>query len=255
MFDERCRNLDAKLRVQMRAEISKLAPPSAFDHDLRDPRPGRSHDDGRSHRGHVERGDSAALPRLSGTLTINPVNKFVAGFIGSPPMNFLEGELSGRKTARWRFRGQERDPAPGVCNKSQHAHWNPIVGKNRCAASGGELCRESLSTGSIGVLSVTANVESRGAHGPRGLSVSRCWRPSVTARIAAGETEPEINKPHVLDLRPRGFISLISRQRRLSPDRRAHGNRSIKDSHPFFRSADKRPSPFQRVEIWLWRYW
>ncbi len=45
-MDEPLSNLDAKLRVQMRAEISKAASKAEYHHDLCDARSDRSHDDG-----------------------------------------------------------------------------------------------------------------------------------------------------------------------------------------------------------------
>ena len=54
LFDEPLSNLDAKLRVQMRAEISKLHRRLERHHDLRHPRPGRGHDHGRPDRRHAQ---------------------------------------------------------------------------------------------------------------------------------------------------------------------------------------------------------
>ena len=72
-----------------------LAPPPApqDDHRLRHPRPGRGDDDGHPHRGH-ERG----LLQQVGTpqqLYEHPANRFVAGFIGSPAMNFVHVKVEG----------------------------------------------------------------------------------------------------------------------------------------------------------------
>ena len=49
-MDEPLSNLDAKLRVQMRADIAKLQHDLGDDDDLRHPRPGRGDDDGRPRR-------------------------------------------------------------------------------------------------------------------------------------------------------------------------------------------------------------
>lgn len=92
LFDEPLSNLDAKLRVQMRIELTKLhqrlnATMIYVTHDqveamtmadkivvLRD--------------GYVEQvGAPLDLYR-------NPANLFVAGFIGSPAMNFMEGKIT-----------------------------------------------------------------------------------------------------------------------------------------------------------------
>ena len=51
----RCRNLDAKLRVQMRTEIKELHQRLQDDVDLRHARPDRGDDDGRPHRRHARR--------------------------------------------------------------------------------------------------------------------------------------------------------------------------------------------------------
>lgn len=92
LFDEPLSNLDAKLRVQMRTEISKLhlkleATMIYVTHDqteamtmgerivvMKD--------------GYVQQVDSPL------NLYNNPENKFVAGFIGSPSMNFIEGKIT-----------------------------------------------------------------------------------------------------------------------------------------------------------------
>jgi multiple sugar transport system ATP-binding protein len=72
-----------------RARRSPAAPPARRHHDLRDPRPGRGHDHGRPHR-RPERGPYPADgPPLE--LYERPSNRFVAGFIGSPAMNFMDG--------------------------------------------------------------------------------------------------------------------------------------------------------------------
>ena len=91
LFDEPLSNLDAKLRVQMRIEIKRLhkklqATMVYVTHDqieamtmgdkivvLKD--------------GIVQQVDSPM------NLFNNPANKFVAGFIGSPSMNFLDGKI------------------------------------------------------------------------------------------------------------------------------------------------------------------
>ena len=49
LFDEPLSNLDAKLRVQMRVEISRLQRRLGDDHALRDARPGGGDDAGRPH--------------------------------------------------------------------------------------------------------------------------------------------------------------------------------------------------------------
>lgn len=91
LFDEPLSNLDAKLRVQMRTEISKLharlqATMIYVTHDQIEA---------------MTMGDricvlkDGLIQQVADPISLydNPSNKFVAGFIGSPPMNFAEGRL------------------------------------------------------------------------------------------------------------------------------------------------------------------
>ncbi len=92
LMDEPLSNLDAKLRVQMRAELIKL------HQRLRATTIYVTHDQVEAmtmgqrivvmRHGRIQQDDR---PRL---VYGNPVNKFVAGFIGSPSMNFLDGRLA-----------------------------------------------------------------------------------------------------------------------------------------------------------------
>ena len=62
LMDEPLSNLDALLRVQMRAEIASLQRTPWRDHRVRDPRPGRGDDDGNSRRGPARRAPAAVRP-------------------------------------------------------------------------------------------------------------------------------------------------------------------------------------------------
>lgn len=87
LFDEPLSNLDAKLRVQMRAEISDL------HHRLNATMIYVTHDQVEA----MTMGDKIVVMKDGKVQQIgsplylynHPINKFVAGFIGSPPMNFL----------------------------------------------------------------------------------------------------------------------------------------------------------------------
>ena len=72
LMDEPLSNLDAKLRVQMRAEIARLQRDLARDHDLRHPRPGRGDDDGRPGRRAQGRLPAAGRTRRSTSTTSRP---------------------------------------------------------------------------------------------------------------------------------------------------------------------------------------
>ncbi len=91
LFDEPLSNLDAKMRVQMRSEISRLhqeigATMIYVTHDQVEA---------------MTMGDRICVMRdgnimqVADPLTLfrQPENMFVAGFIGSPPMNLLKGKI------------------------------------------------------------------------------------------------------------------------------------------------------------------
>jgi multiple sugar transport system ATP-binding protein len=87
LFDEPLSNLDAKLRVQMRAELSGLhlrlnATMIYVTHDQVEAMTMASK---------IVVMKDGLVQQIGSPLYLynNPVNKFVAGFIGSPPMNFL----------------------------------------------------------------------------------------------------------------------------------------------------------------------
>jgi multiple sugar transport system ATP-binding protein len=92
LFDEPLSNLDAKLRVQMRAEISGL------HNRLEATMVYVTHDQVEA----MTMGDKIVVMRdgliqqIGDPLTLYnfPVNRFVAGFIGSPPMNFMSVKVS-----------------------------------------------------------------------------------------------------------------------------------------------------------------
>ena len=62
LMDEPLSNLDAKLRVQMRTEVSRIQQPARHDDGLRDPRPDRGDDARRPRRGDARRRAAAGRP-------------------------------------------------------------------------------------------------------------------------------------------------------------------------------------------------
>ncbi len=93
LFDEPLSNLDAKLRGQMRTELIRLA------RRLKTTMVYVTHDQIEAltmadrivvfHDGHIQQ---AGTPRQ---IYQRPANRFVAGFLGSPPMSFIGGRLEG----------------------------------------------------------------------------------------------------------------------------------------------------------------
>ena len=141
LFDEPLSNLDAKLRVTTRAELKRL------HHRLRTTTIYVTHDQEEA----MTLGDRIVVMK-DGVIqqadtplrTYNhPTNRFVAGFIGMPPMNFFdgaikmidgqmvfeEGQLSARPAA-----ADARDPKAG----NGHARGQPHAAAGR-AIPGGEL--------------------------------------------------------------------------------------------------------------------
>jgi len=92
LFDEPLSNLDAKLRVQMRTEISKLH--KKLDATI----VYVTHDQVEA----MTMGDrivvmnKGVVQQVAPPIELykNPVNKFVAGFIGSPAVNFIQGTIT-----------------------------------------------------------------------------------------------------------------------------------------------------------------
>jgi len=102
LFDEPLSNLDASLRVEMRAELSQLhrrldATIIYVTHDQIE---------AMTMGQRIAIMDEGCLQQYAEPLEVyrRPANIFVAGFIGSPSINFLEGTLEKAGDA-WEFRG------------------------------------------------------------------------------------------------------------------------------------------------------
>ena len=96
LFDEPLSNLDAKLRGQMRTEISRLQQRLGITTVY------VTHDQTEAMTlgdrvAVLKRRRAAAARRRRGSCYEQPVNLFVAGFIGSPPMNFMPATGEGRQ--------------------------------------------------------------------------------------------------------------------------------------------------------------
>ena len=94
LFDEPLSNLDAKLRVEMRAELKRL------HHRLSTTTVYVTHDQEEA----MTLGDrivvmkDGLIQQCGAPLEVynSPANRFVAGFVGTPPMNFFDGRLEAR---------------------------------------------------------------------------------------------------------------------------------------------------------------
>ena len=95
LMDEPLSNLDAKLRVEMRAKLKNL------QNELGITTIYVTHDqvEAMTLADRVVVMNNAKISQVSSPSEIynNPSNLFVAGFVGSPPMNFIHGEIKNNK--------------------------------------------------------------------------------------------------------------------------------------------------------------
>ncbi|MDI6725465.1 MAG: sn-glycerol-3-phosphate ABC transporter ATP-binding protein UgpC [Smithellaceae bacterium] len=125
LFDEPLSNLDAKLRVAMRTEISKLhkrlgATIIYVTHDQVE---------AMTMADRIFIMDKGALQQSGTPLTIyrQPANRFVAGFIGSPAMNFIEARLVHEGNGWFIDAGSFRLPLPGEFQPTLAAYLGQSV--------------------------------------------------------------------------------------------------------------------------------
>lgn len=120
LFDEPLSNLDAKMRVQMRTEISKL------HNRLNATMIYVTHDQVEA----MTMGDrivvmkDGLIQQVAPPLELydHPANIFVAGFIGSPPMNFFEGRIES-EGGGLRFSGGAINVRPHDSHQKALAAW------------------------------------------------------------------------------------------------------------------------------------
>jgi multiple sugar transport system ATP-binding protein len=125
LFDEPLSNLDAKLRVQMRTEISKL------HHQLGATMIYVTHDQTEA----MTMGDRIVVMKDGIVQQIDtplnlynfPKNKFVAGFIGSPAMNFIEGHIVNSGSTKFK---SSKGELQLVLNDEQTAKLSEYIEKN-----------------------------------------------------------------------------------------------------------------------------
>lgn len=126
LFDEPLSNLDAKLRVQMRAEISQL------HHNLQATMVYVTHDqiEAMTMGTKIVVMANNRIQQIGAPLYLynHPINKFVAGFIGSPPMNFMTVKVleKGGKVVC------DEGTFDIVPTAQQQDALKPYIGKNIC---------------------------------------------------------------------------------------------------------------------------
>ncbi len=132
LFDEPLSNLDAKLRVETRAEIKKLAL------RLQTTTLYVTHDQEEA----MTLGDrivvmkDGLIQQCAPPLEVydRPANRFVAGFVGTPPMNFLSGQIiadpgaSGGGVEGWFSFGQQKIRLPdSLAQAASRYNGRPLI--------------------------------------------------------------------------------------------------------------------------------
>jgi multiple sugar transport system ATP-binding protein len=125
LFDEPLSNLDAKLRIQMRGELIKL------QHQLKTTQIYVTHDQVEA----MSMADRIAILfdgkfQQIGTpseVYNRPTNKFVAGFIGSPAMNFFDASFNRNNGNKLTFGQQEYPLSESITQKLTQANSENVL--------------------------------------------------------------------------------------------------------------------------------
>ena len=201
LFDEPLSNLDAKLRVSMRGELK------ALHQRLKTTTIYVTHDQEEA----MTLGDrvvvmSEGLVQQAETpfeVYQHPVNRFVAGFIGTPPMNFIEGHLTsadgevefveaaepspGRPAVRLRVHPTHRDALAGSVGSPVVLGLRP---QTMTEAALGDLHDQAIREGRL----ITVHIEVVEPLGDQMDIHARTAGQRLTARIGAHAHMP-VGKP------------------------------------------------------------
>ena len=187
LFDEPLASLDARLRVQMRVELKRM------QRELGMTALHVTHDQNEA----MALGDRIVVMRDGSVQQIGrplevferPANRFVAGFLGSPPMNFLEGRLAGSDggVAFECGGGRVRVPKSLQGLAADRLGREVVLGirPERLSILGGDLAELSLAEKDDATISVSVSAtESLGDH-VNVYSRTRCGQ-ELVAKAAVG---------------------------------------------------------------------
>jgi len=125
LFDEPLSNLDAKLRVGMRTELARI------HRQLETTVFYVTHDQVEAMTLGQRIGvmKDGRLLQIADSMTLynHPVNKFVAGFIGSPPMNFLSGRIDNKTPVGFSSDSLRIELAPTPAGQLAQCRGKPVV--------------------------------------------------------------------------------------------------------------------------------
>ena len=156
LFDEPLSNLDAKMRVQMRSEISRLHA------QLGTTMVYVTHDQVEA----MTMGDRICVMRDGIimqvadplTLYLRPENLFVAGFIGSPPMNLLKGKVQKRNGSLFFSESAEKNALTFPLEGSLQTIATKYVDKDIIFGIRPENISNELKEGSSTPISLTVDI-------------------------------------------------------------------------------------------------
>jgi len=183
------------MRVQMRAEISKL------HHQLKATIIYVTHDQIEA----MTMGDrivvmSNGKVQQVGTpleLYHRPMNKFVAGFIGSPPMNIIEGIIT-EKNENLYFSKQEESIEIKIVETKQK-YLKDFINKQIILGIRPEDISHNLNQIPKEGVSISANIEVVEPTGAEMNLYLNTGTTTITARVKM-DNEPPIGKPFVVDM-------------------------------------------------------
>ena len=156
LFDEPLSNLDAKMRVQMRSEISRLHAQLGTTMIY------VTHDQVEA----MTMGDRICVMRDGIimqvadplTLYLRPENLFVAGFIGSPPMNLLKGKVQKRNGSLFFSESAEKNALTFPLEGSLQTIASRYVDKDIIFGIRPENISSELKEGSSTPISLTVDI-------------------------------------------------------------------------------------------------
>ncbi len=204
LMDEPLSNLDAKLRVQMRAELSKL------HNRLQTTMIFVTHDQTEA----MTMGDrivvmkDGRVQQVGTPLDIyrNPENMFVAGFIGSPAMNFLKGSIEEADGCIYFRSAAFRLPFPAEWTRDKAGPWidrDVVLGLRpediRDAALHPERAAESCLDAMIDVVEMMGNEAFLNASIGEQALVARVESETAARDGAAHRLAFDLRRAHLFD--------------------------------------------------------
>jgi ABC-type sugar transport system ATPase subunit len=211
LFDEPLSNLDAALRVQMRIEIAKL------HRDLETTIIYVTHDqiEAMTMASRIVVLNAGVIEQVGAPLELyhHPSNRFVAGFIGSPKMNFLPGKLVSAEAGSARVMLQGGGEATVAVNATRAAKGSEVtlgirpehlVHVANAGAASGELSRVTGTVALVENLGESALIYVR-LPATDGLTLCRIEGTSLAKEDASIELGIPPTAAHLFDAEGRAF--------------------------------------------------